>query len=65
MIDRGGPGERIGRRLLGLPDRLFEAWHQARRTVDPGVNGYGRPISMIAARGGGLLVMVGCIDSGT
>ena len=30
MIDRGGPGERIGRRLLGLSDRLFEAWHRAR-----------------------------------
>jgi transposase len=30
MIDRGGPGERIGRRLLGLSDRLFEAWHEAR-----------------------------------
>jgi transposase len=30
MIDRGGPGERIGRRLLGLSDRTFEAWHQAR-----------------------------------
>jgi transposase len=30
MIDRGGPGERIGRRLLGLSDRLFEVWHQAR-----------------------------------
>jgi len=30
MIDRGGPGEVIGRRLLGLSDRLFEAWHQAR-----------------------------------
>jgi transposase len=30
MIDRGGPGERIGRRLLRLSDRLFEAWHQAR-----------------------------------
>jgi len=30
MIDRGGPGERIGRRLLGSSDRLFEAWHQAR-----------------------------------
>jgi transposase len=29
-IDRGGPGERIGRRLLGLSGRLFEAWHQAR-----------------------------------
>jgi transposase len=33
MIDRGGPGERIGRRLLGLSDRLFEAWHQARNGV--------------------------------
>jgi len=30
MIDRGGPGEAIGRRLLGLSDRLFAAWHQAR-----------------------------------
>jgi transposase len=30
MIDRGGPGEGIGRRLLGLSDRLFEVWHQAR-----------------------------------
>jgi hypothetical protein len=30
MIDRGGPGEGIGRRLLGLSDRLFGAWHQAR-----------------------------------
>jgi transposase len=30
MIDRGGPGEAIGRRLLGLSDRLFEVWHQAR-----------------------------------
>jgi transposase len=33
MIDRGGPGEGIGRRLLGLSDRLFEAWHQARDGV--------------------------------
>jgi transposase len=33
MIDRGGPVERIGRRLLGLSDRLFEAWHQARDGV--------------------------------
>jgi hypothetical protein len=24
------PGEGIGRRLLGLSDRLFGAWHQAR-----------------------------------
>ena len=30
MIDRGGPGEVIGRRLLELSDRLFAAWHQAR-----------------------------------
>ena len=30
MIDRGGPGEAIGRRLLALSDRLFELWHQAR-----------------------------------
>ena len=33
MIDRGGPGGRIGLRLLGLSDRLFEAWHQARDGV--------------------------------
>jgi transposase len=33
MIDRGGPGERIGRRLLGMSDRLFEAWHQAQDGV--------------------------------
>jgi transposase len=30
MIDRGGPGEATGRRLLELSDRLFAAWHQAR-----------------------------------
>src|SRR5262249_37172150 len=30
MIDRGGPGERIGRLLLGLSDRLFEVWQQTR-----------------------------------
>ena len=30
MIDRGGPGEETGRRLLGLSDRLFAAWHRAR-----------------------------------
>jgi transposase len=30
MIDRGGPGEKIGRRLLRLSDRLFEVWHRAR-----------------------------------
>ena len=30
MIDRGGPGEAIGRQLLGLSDRLFAAWHRAR-----------------------------------
>ena len=30
MIDRGGPGEAIGRRLLGLSDRLFAVWHRVR-----------------------------------
>jgi transposase len=30
MIDRGGDGERIGRRLLGMSDRLFGAWHRVR-----------------------------------
>ena len=30
MIDWGGPGERIGRRLLRLTDRLFEVWNQSR-----------------------------------
>jgi transposase len=30
MIDRGGPGEEIGRRLLRLSGRLFEVWHRAR-----------------------------------
>jgi transposase len=30
MIDRGGPGEVTGRRLLELSDRLFAAWHQSR-----------------------------------
>ena len=30
MIDRGGPGEAIGRQLLELSDRLFAAWHRAR-----------------------------------
>jgi transposase len=30
MIDRGGAGEAIGRRLLGLSDRLFAWWHPAR-----------------------------------
>ncbi len=30
MIDRGGPGEVIGERLLELSDRLFVAWHQGR-----------------------------------
>ena len=28
MIDRGGPGEAIGRQLLELSDRLFAAWHR-------------------------------------
>jgi transposase len=30
MIDRGGPGEVIGRRLLELSDRIFAVWHQGR-----------------------------------
>ena len=30
MIDRGGPGEKIGRRLLRSSDRRFEVWHRAR-----------------------------------
>ncbi|MBV8523750.1 MAG: transposase [Acetobacteraceae bacterium] len=28
MIDRGGPAEPIGRRLLRLSDRLFRWWHR-------------------------------------
>jgi transposase len=30
MIDRGGPGEKVGRRLLRLSDQLFALWHQWR-----------------------------------
>jgi transposase len=30
MIDRGGDGERIGRRLLSLSNRLFRNWHRVR-----------------------------------
>jgi transposase len=30
MIDRGGEGERIGRRLLALSNRLFRHWHRVR-----------------------------------
>jgi hypothetical protein len=30
MIDRGGNGERIGRRLLSLSNRLFRHWHKVR-----------------------------------
>jgi hypothetical protein len=30
MIDRGSRGEVIGRRLLGLSDRLFAMWHKVR-----------------------------------
>jgi transposase len=30
MIDRGGDGAPIGRRLLGLSNRLFRSWHRVR-----------------------------------
>jgi hypothetical protein len=30
MIDRGGDGERIGRQLLSLSNRLFRHWHRVR-----------------------------------
>jgi hypothetical protein len=30
MIDRGGNGEKIGRRLLSLSKRLFRRWHKVR-----------------------------------
>ena len=30
MIDRGGDGEKIGRRLLSLSNRLFRQWHRVR-----------------------------------
>jgi transposase len=30
MIDRGGDGERLGRRLLSLSHRLFRHWHRVR-----------------------------------
>jgi transposase len=30
MIDRGGDGEKAGRRLLSLSNRLFHHWHRAR-----------------------------------
>ncbi len=30
MIDRGGEGERIGRRLLGMSNRVFRCWHRVR-----------------------------------
>ena len=30
MIDRGGNGERIGKRLLSLSNRLFRHWHRVR-----------------------------------
>jgi transposase len=30
MIDRGGEGERVGRRLLGMSNRLFRSWHRVR-----------------------------------
>src|SRR5262245_3271796 len=30
MIDRGGAGAEVGRRLLGLSNRLFDHWHKLR-----------------------------------
>ncbi len=30
MIDRGGDGEKVGRRLLALSTRLFRHWHRVR-----------------------------------
>ena len=30
MIDRGGNGETIGKRLLSLSNRLFRHWHRVR-----------------------------------
>ena len=30
MIDRGGAGEPVGRRLLSLSNRLFRQWHRVR-----------------------------------
>jgi transposase len=35
MIDRGGDGERIGRRLLSLSNRLFRHWHRVRDGTVP------------------------------
>lgn len=35
MIDRGGDGERIGKRLLSLSNRLFRNWHRVRDGTIP------------------------------
>ena len=35
MIDRGGDGAEVGRRLLGQSDELFEWWHQVRDGTMP------------------------------
>jgi transposase len=35
MIDRSGDGERIGRRLLSLSNRLFHHWHRVRDGTVP------------------------------
>src|SRR5436305_424510 len=40
---RGGRGEKVGRRLLGLSDRLFEIWHRSRDGT-PGASALGGPI---------------------
>ena len=35
MIDRGGAAEPIGRRLLGMSNRLFRSWHRVRDGTVP------------------------------
>jgi transposase len=49
MIDRGGRGEEIGRRLLRLSDRLFEVWHRARDGT-PGAAALEGPILRLRPR---------------
>ncbi|HEY2295785.1 MAG TPA: IS66 family transposase [Thermoanaerobaculia bacterium] len=49
MIDRGGRGEEVGRRLLGLSDRLFEVWHRSRDGT-PGASALEGPILRLRPR---------------